>query len=538
MRRLPNLLLLFAVIAFAGSCLAWVLMDQSVWPWDEAFYGDFTLQVWRAKVLGPAGWLDAMFHPLFGLMPPLIVWTGQFFVPLRHLTGDFESALLLLNVAASCGALTLIYFISRNITRDRVAALIGMLVCASSPLFVAMTLLYRVEAVQSLTVAVMMFAAWQAARLSTVSMTALLFIGVSLGLLAKASSITFVLPLLVYVGVIRIFVTAPAKGLTDRNVWLLPFGIVLFVSTVLWYLLNYSMMVQHFYAATFSEDIALNYGSASNLPTKLTYWIRALGVALSPFTAVPIAFVLLIGIALVSVGTQLRGKPWRALTAKIIEDGTLFVFCLIGTCIASLFAYSLQINEDTRFLLPLVPMVAVAIAWSVNSIHRYAVSAIVVIGLVANMAINHAYAHGYNPFEIKPLYVPLAERTGNDKRRLNEVVALTCDSNSVGRHSIIGVEYLSLNANSANFYAEKQAYRNGSKCSYTNLGYLQKDLGAALARIERGQTKFVVTVAPDLQPPADYTNRVSRAFAVHLAHDDRLALVNSIDREILIYRLR
>ena len=172
MRRLPNLLLLFAVIAFAGSCLAWVLMDQSVWPWDEAFYGDFTLQVWRAKVLGPAGWLDAMFHPLFGLMPPLIVWTGQFFVPLRHLTGDFESALLLLNVAASCGALTLIYFISRNITRDRVAALIGMLVCASSPLFVAMTLLYRVEAVQSLTVAVMMFAAWQAARLSMVSMTA------------------------------------------------------------------------------------------------------------------------------------------------------------------------------------------------------------------------------------------------------------------------------------------------------------------------------------------------------------------------------
>src|SRR3984893_15452921 len=215
MRRLPNLLLLFALIAFAGSCLAWVLMDQSVWPRDEAFYGDFTLQVW-------AGWLDAMFHPLFGLMPPLIVWTGQFFVPLRHLTGDFESALLLLNVAASCGALTLIYFISRNITRDRVAALIGMLVCASSPLFVAMTLLYRVEAVQSLTVAVMMFAALQATRLSTVSMTALLFIGVSLGLLAKASSITFVLPLLVYVGVSRIFVTAPAKGLTDRDVWLLP----------------------------------------------------------------------------------------------------------------------------------------------------------------------------------------------------------------------------------------------------------------------------------------------------------------------------
>jgi hypothetical protein len=31
---------------------------------------------------------------------------------------------------------------------------------------------------------------------------------------------------------------------------------------------------------------------------------------------------------------------------------------------------------------------------------------------------------------------------------------------------------------------------------------------------------------------------VSRAFAVHLEHDDRLALVNSIDREILIYRLR
>jgi 4-amino-4-deoxy-L-arabinose transferase-like glycosyltransferase len=538
MRRLPNLLLLFAVIAFAGSCLAWVLIDQGVWPWDEAFYGDFTLQVWRAKVLGPVGWLDAMFHPLFGLMPPLIVWAGQFFVPLRHLTGDFESALLLLNVAASCGALTLIYFISRNITGDRVAALIGMLVCASSPLFVAMTLLYRVEAVQCLTVAVMMFAAWHATRRSTVGMIALLLIGASLALLAKASSITFVLPLLVYVGVTRVSITAASSRLTDWEWCLLPIAIVLVTAAVLWYVLHWSAMMGHFYDATRSENIALNYGSASNLATKLRYWIGALGVALSPFAVLSIAFVVLLVVALVRVGIQLSGKPWRLLTVKFIEGGTLFVLCLIGTCIASLLAYSLQINEDTRFLLPLVPMLAVAVGWSVNMIGRDAISATVVVGLVGNGAISHAYAHGYNPLQVRPLYVPVAERVGKDKRRLNEVVDLTCDSNGAGRYSIIGVEYLSLNANSANFYAEKRAYRNGYRCNYTNIGYLQNDLDLAMARIDSVKPEFVVTVAPDLQPPADYTNRVSRAFAVNLAHDGRLALVNAIGREILIYRFR
>ena len=59
-----------------------------------------------------------------------------------------------------------------------------------------------------------------------------------------------------------------------------------------------------------------------------------------------------------------------------------------------------------------------------------------------------------------------------------------------------------------------------------------------MARIDSVKPEFVVTVAPDLQPPADYTNRVSRAFAVNLAHDGRLALVNAIGREILIYRFR
>jgi hypothetical protein len=49
-------------------------------------------QAVACTLLGPIEWLISSADTLPGASP-IIAWIGQFFVPLRHLTGEFESAI-------------------------------------------------------------------------------------------------------------------------------------------------------------------------------------------------------------------------------------------------------------------------------------------------------------------------------------------------------------------------------------------------------------------------------------------------------------
>src|SRR5262249_48359435 len=81
------------VVGIIAACLVsstiWILNDRSVWPWDQANYADAALRLWQAHNLGIAAWVDEVINTL-GDKQPLMTWIGQFFVPFRHITGDFE----------------------------------------------------------------------------------------------------------------------------------------------------------------------------------------------------------------------------------------------------------------------------------------------------------------------------------------------------------------------------------------------------------------------------------------------------------------
>src|ERR1035441_3305935 len=110
-RSIENAAVIALIAAMVVPSTIWILNDHSVWPWDHAMYGDWTLRIWQSHMLGPLGWLNFMVHALGGT-PPLIAWAGQFFVPLRHLTGEFESAILFLNVCVATGTLLFIYLVT------------------------------------------------------------------------------------------------------------------------------------------------------------------------------------------------------------------------------------------------------------------------------------------------------------------------------------------------------------------------------------------------------------------------------------------
>src|ERR1700694_4445853 len=108
-----NRLTIWTIVPFIviGACLTsnfvWDLRDQKVWDWDPSAYAWSSLLLWNTTSLGLLSWLDAMAHALGGT-PPLMVWLGQFFIPLRHLTGDVDPALLSVNLLTAGATLVLV----------------------------------------------------------------------------------------------------------------------------------------------------------------------------------------------------------------------------------------------------------------------------------------------------------------------------------------------------------------------------------------------------------------------------------------------
>lgn len=524
------------ITAFLISSAVWILLDQRVWWWDQAVYGYWTLRLWHARLSGVGAWADAMMHTL-GSQQPLIAWIGQFFVPLRHLTGQFESAILLLNVLAAAGTLTLIYCTGRRLGADVVSSLVGVVVCGGSGLFIGLTHQYLVEMTQCFAAAFMMFAAWRAEKRSVARTFALLLVVVALSFLSKSSSVTFVLPMMTYIVVALSITRQNARPVFQyADALLLVVAVLTAGAAATWYAINWQHMVQHFINATMT-DHTLHWGSPVNLPVKLEFWSGWFLKSLSPFPLISISIVALIaGSLAISIIRLLKRAPGEWAQASV-ENGTLFALALAGTIIATLFAFSLQVNEDTRFVLPLIPAAGILVAWSLSIIRNQIVQTLLFMTLALNAVSNHAYAHGRNPFHLTPHnYLLPVDRNTSDKVLLTDAVRSSCQRESASRPNFIVVSYATLNGNSINFYSEKDSYMLGYRCSYTTFNFIETDLKRALDRIDAVAPAYVLTVSPEKQPPADFVNVVSRAVTEHLAHNPQYSLARGSGSYLLIYR--
>jgi hypothetical protein len=519
------------------SSAIWVLTDRQVWWWDQALYGDWTLRLWQeGRVSGIGAWASALIHAL-GAQQPLTTWLGQFFVPLRHLTGDFESAMLFLNVLAAGGTLALVYYLARHLGANAPSSLAGIMVCGGSGLFIGLTHEYLVEMTQCFTAALMMVVGWTAEKRSPTRTLALALAVVALSFLAKSSSMTFVLPMLTYISVALWASPRNARPALQRMDVLLLLGAVLIaVLAATWYAVHWQIMAPHFVDAT-TADFALHWGSPVNLRFKLSYWGRWFLKSLSPFPILSACMLTTVAMALVISIIRLFKRPPGEWAKGSVEDGTMFALALAGTVIATIFVFSLQINEDVRFLLPLMPMTGVLIAWSLSIIRIRMVGQIFFVALAINAAINHAYAHGRDPFHIAAApYLRQVDRNTTAKDLLTETVRSTCGQQSVNRPNLIVVSYATLNVNSINFYSEKESYISGHRCSYTSYNSFDPDVQHALEVIRAVRPAYIVTVAPERQPLPDFANMASRPVTEHLALDPRYRLVSDSGSYVLIYR--
>lgn len=539
-----RLLVLPSEAQFAGAVLAaclissavWILTDRNVWWWDQALYGEATLRLWHTRPLGIAAWMHAIVDVLGG-QQPLMTWVGQFLVPLRHLTGDFESAMLFVNVLGAGGTLIIVYYVPRRLGANRLSSLCGTMVCAGSGLFIGLTHQYLVEMTQCVAAASMIAVAWGSEKRSSVRTSSLVLAAVPLSFLAKASSMTFVLPMLSYVALAWWITRGKVRAAFRWSDVVLLIGATLIAAVAAaWYMVHWQPMVEHFVSAT-KADFALHWGSPVNLPTKLSYWIVSFSKSLSSFAVLSFCLAALVTAALTISMVRLLSRSPGEWAVASIANGSMFALALGGTIVATVFAFSLQINEDPRFLLPLVPFLGVLVAWGLSVITNRIIEQLLCCGLIFNAALNHSYSHGLDLFNIPPApYLLRVDTDGNDKVVLSQVVRRTCYREQSARPNLIVVSYPTLNVNSLNFYASKDSYASGYRCSYVSYDSFDPNVAHALDTMRSVRPLYVVTVAPDKQPPPNFANGAARMVTEYLGGDPHYRLESILDGYVLIYR--
>ena len=86
-RQLPGALWALLCVGLLAPSLVWIAEDRTVWPWDQASYGEVSSDLWFWMWHSFRRWVGELADGL-NMKPPGVVWLGQLFVPLRHIFGS------------------------------------------------------------------------------------------------------------------------------------------------------------------------------------------------------------------------------------------------------------------------------------------------------------------------------------------------------------------------------------------------------------------------------------------------------------------
>lgn len=499
-----------AVLLLLLPSLLWVFTDRHVWPWDQSWYGEVSADLWSTAVRdGLAGWGRLMLHAVAS-KPPAVVWIGQLFAPLNGLLG-WEPALLLSILATQAACLALLCASLVRLLEPRgpagwAAVGAGVLTMAASPLFVGMTHQYFAEPVQLLSVCLFLWVAVNRGGMGRLRLIAWLSLATALGLAAKTTSPVYVFGfgLVALAGLVR---RPPAR----RSEHPAATGLLLVAAagmtalTASWYVVNAEHSLRHaFQSATGS--VALHYGTVGDFSTKLVFWLGSLKAALLlPDAAAAALLAALVVLALLA-WRMLRGRS--AATPDLGPSVPLVIAALAQIAVV-LTAFSLNINEESRFLLPLFPSVALLVAVAVAATGRPAVPAAVAGFLALQWGIVHAMALGWLPLHAGNPWLQARVTDGTRLSVVERLAEATCPSSEAGRINLIGTEQPWLNANTLSFLSARGRAAVGWRCYYISLGYAQTDVDSAWKRLADMNINRIVMLDSDLERQGDFLNQTN-----------------------------
>jgi hypothetical protein len=508
---------LFAAALVAPS-VVWISLDRSIWPWDPAWYGEVSVDLWATLRHG-GNWSGLMTHA-FGAKPPAIAWFGQAFVPLGGVVGGDSVALLLSIVFCQGLSILLVFLALRRLTHP-VGAVAGSLLVAASPLFIAMSHEYFAEPIQTVSTAwlllILASATYWRASLTVAQLPGAL----ALGLLSKLSAPLYLAaPSLATIALVLIAHRSEPHETGGRSWFTDPRVVVsallsglLALGALAWYRVNLHAAIAHARAASADNGLyGINRGFAHQLPTWFArmrdvtflphFWliVTALGAA-----ALVVAFV-------EGARIQWTGPRFIAVIASAVS------------IVAVLASFASQPNQEPRYLLPLIPYVAVIAGTAVAAPRSYAFAVALSAVLVAEGTLTTLQSFGYwhrNSLVSYPLQPP--KQKTEFAWALDRIVDRTCTPASANRINMVGVEYPWLNHNTLEMLAAERYASSGRWCYYTALGYAATDPTAAWQRVVQFQSPYYITL--------DYGNKrdpLPPDVAATIAPNDPFNLLNRV----------
>lgn len=510
-----------ALVIFLMPSVYWIVQDHSVWPWDQAWYGEVSANLWFTLLHSPGHWWLEMMRA-FGIKAPGIAWVGQWFVPIGRTLGSIELGLLLSVIVVQFGTLTLIYTLSKEFIPDQnLSPLLVSMLVASAPLFIGMSHQYCAEPLQLFAVTYVYWIAARGRNLRRPQVIGHLLLATGLGLASKVTT-----PIYCFIpGCIAVYDAVTRRdggGLYQSSLWkrglLVLAGLAVFGNVVVWYARNGPALLDFVRLAS-SSEVALDYGRSGSFFFKMQYWLGALqkSVAL-PTVLFGLAIVLLIGI--VSRLMAMACEGWRFLPSRrftVLAAGAFAHVVLVLTI------FSLSINEENRYLLPLLPSLGFIFVWMLSLMKTRFAPALLGLLFIGQWAYVESRALGVVPADNSMSYWVLPMQRSNEAmNELTRVVEMTCTPRTAHRYSVTGVELPWLNANSMSFYAAKWKQESKLQCHNTSLGYAEKDPMLAWKRLDELNIAYFISLEESALPqPPNFLNEVSLSILQKIRADHR-----------------
>ncbi len=495
-----NLLPVFLML----PSLVWIFLDKSVWTWDQSWYGEVSVNLWYVLIHNTRAWPELMLSA-FGSKAPAIAWIGQFFVPLGQAIGNIEFSLLLLTVLCNLGTILLIFKIGRKISQDSI--LIPFIACvfaASAPLFAGLSHQYFVEPIQAFAITLFFRIAVYTDEWEKWKTFSWLLGATGLALMAKITSpIYCFLPgclILFHLFKKRKSQTKKAGNL-KKSIGIFA-GFFVLITASAWYAYNFNKILE-FARQSSAGSVALYYGHKGAFFNKLLYWISASGVNLSVFIiCIPVFLFIFIS------GCKVSYDFFKGKRDNINILGVFSFIHILG--VISLF--SLNINEEPRYLLPLLPAFAFLLLLGLSNINIKSLR-LIFLGIFALQFI-WIYSQALGIMPLKPglsIWLKACNTSDAQKKELERLVTATQTKESWGKYNICGVEFPWLNFNNLLFYGAKDMLKTNLRAQYLSLGFAQKDFNAAIKRINDLNIVYFISVKENFMPdPPDFLNMVSK----------------------------
>ena len=264
---------------------------------------------------------------------------------------------------------------------------------------------------------------------------------------------------------------------------------------LLWYGKNFQSILSFSILAS-SGEASFLYGAKADFLYKIQYWLSA--SQKSFFTPTSVICLLTLFIYILSKSIYDFKKKFNHIKLDYFDVMNIVAIVEIGLILV---AFSFQVNQENRYLLPLLPYLALLIAWILKRSRQNLLVFFAGFALVLQLFVVQSQALGITPEDPNLSYwlYPI-DRSSINKQLLSKLVDTTCKNETEkDRYNIIGLELPWFNANSASYFSAQQQLKKEFRCYYTSLGYAEKDMDKAWARLFDLNINYFATLKPRSQ---------------------------------------